>query len=106
MIYALCKYELLVIYPVNPQTVAKYRQAFAPSRAKADRSDAQILMELLFKHPDKLKAWKPSSSTLRSHREFSKTAQEIAVSGGIVSCCEPLLHQHWTLVLSDGCEDR
>jgi len=36
LIYALCKYEFLVIHPVNPQTVAKYHHAFAPSRAKAD----------------------------------------------------------------------
>jgi hypothetical protein len=54
LIYALCKYEFLVIYPVNPQTVAKYRQAFAPSRAKADPTDAQILVELVLKHKDKL----------------------------------------------------
>ncbi len=27
LIYALCKYEFLVLYPVNPQTVSKYRQA-------------------------------------------------------------------------------
>ena len=39
VIYALCKYEFLVLYPVNPQTVAKYRQAFAPSRAKDDPTD-------------------------------------------------------------------
>jgi hypothetical protein len=50
LIYALCKYEFLVIYPVNPQTVAKYRQAFAPSRAKADPTDAHILVELVLKH--------------------------------------------------------
>ncbi|MGJ3248786.1 MAG: IS110 family transposase [Elainellaceae cyanobacterium] len=66
LIYALCKYEFLVIYPVNPQTVAKYRQAFAPSRAKADPTDAYILMELILKHPDKLRAWQPSRAKLRS----------------------------------------
>jgi hypothetical protein len=60
LIYALCQYECLVIYPVNPQTVAKYRQAFAPSRAKADPTDAQILVELILKHPDKLNVWQPS----------------------------------------------
>lgn len=70
LIYALCKYEFLVIYPVNPQTVAKYRQAFAPSRAKADPTDAQILVELLLKHTDKLKAWQPGSATLRSLQQL------------------------------------
>lgn len=45
LIYALCKYEFLVLYPVNPQTVAKYRQAFAPSRAKDDPTDAELQVE-------------------------------------------------------------
>ncbi len=66
LIYALCKYDFFVIYPINPHTVAKYRQAFAPSRAKADPTDARILVELLLKHPDKLQAWRPSSAKLRS----------------------------------------
>jgi Transposase len=66
LIYALCKYDFLVIHPVNPHTVAKYRQAFAPSRAKADPTDARILVELLLKHPDQLQAWQPGSAQLRS----------------------------------------
>ena len=66
LIYALCKYEFFVIYPVNPHTVANYRQAFAPSGAKADPTDARILVELWLKHPDKLQAWQPSSAQLRS----------------------------------------
>jgi hypothetical protein len=51
----------LVLYPVNTLLVANYRQAFAPSRAKADPTDAQILVELLLKHRDKLKVWQPGS---------------------------------------------
>jgi len=59
-----------VLYPVNPQTVAKYRQAFAPSRAKSDPTDALILVELLLKHSDKLKAWQPGSANLRSLQQL------------------------------------
>ena len=70
LIYALCQYEFWVLYPVNPETVAKYRQAFAPSRAKADPSDAQILVELILKHPDKLNAWPPSSAQLRALQQL------------------------------------
>lgn len=55
--YALCQYDFLVIHPINPYTVAKYRQAFAPSGAKADPSDAHLLVELLLKHPEELQAW-------------------------------------------------
>jgi transposase len=70
LIYALCKYEFLVLYPVNTILVAKYRQAFAPSRAKADPTDAHILVELLLKHLDKLKTWQPGSAKLRSLQEL------------------------------------
>jgi transposase len=70
LIYALCKYEFLVLHPVNTSLVAKYRQAFAPSRAKADPTDAHILVELLLKHRDKLKAWQPGSAKLRSLQQL------------------------------------
>ena len=70
LIYALCKYDFLAIHPVNPHTVAQYRQAFAPSRAKADPTDARILVELLLKHPDQLQAWQPSSAQLRSLQQL------------------------------------
>ena len=32
LIFALLKYDFLVLYPVNPTTLAKYREAFSPSR--------------------------------------------------------------------------
>jgi len=40
LVYALQKYHFLVLFPVNPATLAKYRQAFTPSRAKDDPTDA------------------------------------------------------------------
>ena len=34
IVYALQKYDYFVIFPINPSTLAKYREAFQPSRAK------------------------------------------------------------------------
>lgn len=48
LIYALMTYEFLTLYPVNPATSARYRQAFKTSRAKDDPDDAQVCMELYF----------------------------------------------------------
>jgi len=70
LIYALCQYENLVLYPINPRTVANYRKAFQPSRAKSDPIDARILVELLQKHRDKLPAWQPESSRMRALRQW------------------------------------
>lgn len=66
LIYALCKYDFLVLYPVNPRTVAKYRQAFKPSRAKDDPTDAALLVDLLCKHRDRLHAWEPQTPEVRT----------------------------------------
>jgi transposase len=65
LIYALCKYDFLVLYPINPRAVAKYRQAFKPSRAKDDPTDAALLAEILGKHRDRLQPWKPQSTEMR-----------------------------------------
>jgi transposase len=65
LIYALLKYDFLVLYPVNPKTLAKFREAFTPSRAKDDPQDAEYLVELLVHHRDRLKAWVPDSEQTR-----------------------------------------
>lgn len=41
LIYALMKYDFIVLFPVNPRTLAKFREAFSPSRHKDDPPDAQ-----------------------------------------------------------------
>src|SRR5689334_23139338 len=56
LVYALQPYDFIVLYPVNPTTLAKYREAFCLSHAKDDPSDAELVLELLLKHRDKLSA--------------------------------------------------
>lgn len=46
LIFALLKYDFLVLYPINPTTLAKYREAFSPSRAKDDPQDAEYLVSV------------------------------------------------------------
>jgi transposase len=66
LIYALLKYDFLVLYPINPATLAKYREAFSPSRAKDDPRDADYMLELLLQHRDRLKAWRPENAKTRT----------------------------------------
>lgn len=47
------------IFPINPQTLARYRQAFYPSRAKDDPVDSQLLEELIRSHADRLRIYRP-----------------------------------------------
>ena len=51
LVYALQKYDGFVLFPVNPTMLAKYREAFTPSGAKDDPTDAQLALELLLRHP-------------------------------------------------------
>src|SRR5262245_19057335 len=66
LIYPLLKYDFLVLYPINPATLAKYRQAFSTSRAKDDPQDADYMLELLLQHRDRLKAWRPDHAKTRT----------------------------------------
>jgi transposase len=66
LVYALQKYDGFVLFPVNPTMLAKYRQAFVPSGAKDDPTDAELALQLLLRHPEALKGLKPQSTQMRS----------------------------------------
>jgi transposase len=66
LIYALLKYDFLILYPINPRTLARFREAFTPSRAKDDPQDAEYLVELLIHHRERLKAWMPDDERTRT----------------------------------------
>src|SRR5215210_1266675 len=68
LIYALLKYDFLVLYPVNPSTLARYREAFSPSRHKDDAADAAYLAELLAHHREHLRVWQPDDEQTRTLR--------------------------------------
>jgi transposase len=65
LVYALQGYAFLVLFPVNPTTLAKYRQTFHVSGAKDDPSDAQLALELLLTHPEKFHPLRPQSAAMR-----------------------------------------
>lgn len=66
LVSALRKYDFLVLFPINPLTLARYREAFTPSRAKDDPTDAELQLELLLTHRDKLQPLQPQSPTMRA----------------------------------------
>jgi transposase len=66
IVSALQKYNFFVIYPINPTTLARYRQAFNPSGAKDDPTDAELVMDLLLHHPDRFEPLNPQSIEMRA----------------------------------------
>lgn len=66
LIHALLEHEFLVLYPVNPSSLDRFRKVFATSGAKDDVTDADLLLELLQKHRDRLHPWTPDDSQTRA----------------------------------------
>jgi transposase len=66
LVSALRQYDFLVLVPINPLTLARYRAAFTPSRATDDPTDAKLQLEVLLTHRDKLQPLQPQSPTMRA----------------------------------------
>jgi len=66
IVSALRTYDFLVLFPINPLTLARYREAFTPSRAKDAPTDAALQLALLLTHRDKLPPLKPQSPAMRA----------------------------------------
>lgn len=65
IVYALQKYDFIVLYPIDPTTLARYRTAFKTSRAKDDPTDAELALELMLRYPKKFKPLRPQSEDMR-----------------------------------------
>lgn len=68
LVHALMPYEFIVLFPANPMSLKRFREVFAPSGAKDDPTDAELLLELLEKHADRLRPWRPDDETTRAIR--------------------------------------
>ncbi len=77
IVSALLEHDFFVIFPVNPSTLATYRRAFTPSRAKDDPTDAQVALDLLLRHRDKLKPLRPEHPDLRALRHLVKARRDL-----------------------------
>jgi hypothetical protein len=66
LIYHLMGYEFFELYPINPRQLASFRETFAPSGAKDDRPDADLLCELVSSHRDRLRQAQSSRPTQRT----------------------------------------
>lgn len=68
VIYALMKYEFVLIYPINPRSLADFRRAFTVSGAKSDPRDGDLLCELGAKHHERLRPLQPEDAVTRQLR--------------------------------------
>lgn len=65
LVFMLSKYELFHLFPVPAQMAASMRQALYPSGAKDDPRDADLPLDLLLQHRNKLRRLSPDSEATR-----------------------------------------
>ena len=88
IVWALRQYDFLVLFPVTPLTVATYREAFTPSRAKDDPTDAELQVELLLTHRDQLQPLRPQSPARRALAQLVEHRRRLV--GDTVRCTNRL----------------
>ena len=66
LIFHLLGYDFLTLFPVNPKSLARFREAFASSGAKGDPSDADYLREFVAVHHNRLRPWLPDDEQTRT----------------------------------------
>lgn len=77
LIHALMKYEQLVLYPINPKQLSRYRDAIHPSGSKNDPGDAKLLAQFLKRHAEQLRPWKPDTEATRKLARYTEIRRKI-----------------------------
>src|SRR5438477_1292367 len=65
LVFMLSKYERLHLFPVPSTTSARMRKALYPWGSKDDPRDADVLLDLLLQHRDKLRRLSPDTEATR-----------------------------------------
>ena len=65
LIHFLQQFNFLILYLINPKSLAKFREVFRPSGSKDDPDDSGCLLDLLLHHREKLHAWLPDNEQTR-----------------------------------------
>lgn len=77
LLYALMDYEFVLIYPINPKSLANYRKMLYPSGGKDDPRDAALALDYLLKHRDRLRLWQPESPEVRLLRMLCEQRRKL-----------------------------
>jgi transposase len=77
IVSALLEHDFFVLFPVNPTTLARYRRAFTTSRAKDDPSDAEVAVDILTRHRDKLTRLQQEAPAMRMLRRLVEGRRDL-----------------------------
>ena len=99
-------YPWITLFPINPLTLLKFREAFVTSRAKDDTQDAAYLAELLLTHIARLKPWEPEDPQTRLLQQLvAHRRAVIDERTGLTNRLQALLKQYFPQALDLCGED-
>ena len=77
VIHALLGYGFVHVFRINPLSLASYRKAFATSGAKDDAPDADLLLEWVKLHRDRIKPWVPDDAETRALQRLVEFRRDV-----------------------------
>jgi transposase len=113
VIHALLMYDCFILYPINPKALARYREAFRTSGAKDDPLDSELLLDLVVRHREHLRAWVPDTVENRTLQALCEQRrklvnQRVALTNRITSLLKQYFPQalEWVgdLVSGQACD--
>ena len=76
VVYALMNVEFVRLYPINPQSLAKFRKALYPSGAKSDPVDAELLVDMVSQNPQRFRVWVAGDELSRRLRLLTEARRQ------------------------------
>jgi len=77
LVFMLSKYEPLHLFPVPSTMAASMRKALYPSGSKDDPRDADLLLDLLLQHRDKLRRLSPDTEATRRVQNLAEERRKL-----------------------------
>ena len=77
LIYALMFREDVLLYPVNPKQLARYRESYPGGGGKNDPTDAMYLARMLRERITTLTAWQPDDENTRLIANLSRQRRKV-----------------------------
>lgn len=88
LINALLKYEDVIIYPVNPASLASYRKAFAHGGGKNDPADARLLAQYLQHYHQQLKPLRQDQPLTRELASLAEDRRQLVPGSTLLVAIE------------------
>lgn len=77
LIYALSQYAHLALYVIHPGSSSRYRALVSPSGSKDDPKDADLCLDLLVKHRDRLRLLRPDTEPSRKLQLLAEKRRQL-----------------------------